>query len=500
MLNIKEFQSSNKLFDGRYRILGSLSSDGGAADMWLARDMNTVDENASANDESSGQLVLIKAFRPKTALDIEDEQHWQDEFDAAFDCSHPNLLPPVEYTIFNDIYYLVFPYVKTKALSQLIGKNISEKTTWKLILDIGSGLNELHTHQPQIIHDDIRPSNILTFDDESFALTNYGIHYETDPQRISNAKDEPTNGLAYMAPERFQDNSAPHPESDIWALGATLYEVLAGNKPFGEQGGQNQQADTPIPPLPDQPEEIKNLVYACLQADPKARPTAHQIKDAARSKKFIKAKKQANHTKDSLGKDKGKKKLLILVGAIALLLLSVMAIVLQTNRHDDDSGKGREDVVAVNYYDKMVSLLSEENTAAKGRELLDSLVSLQDWQATFLLSRLYFDPREYDTVFYDKRWGKMRDNYGITPNNKTAHNYLFDAFELKENDFMILYQLGCDYKAGTVRGCDRNLDYALWCFNQAEKHVLNNSRYREELEHGRDRISTDNHSPIKPSR
>ena len=146
------------------------------------------------------------------------------------------------------------------------------------------------------------------------------------------------------------------------------------------------------------------------------------------------------------------------------------------------------------------SLLSEENTAAKGRELLDSLVSLQDWQATFLLSRLYFDPREYDTVFYDKRWGKMRDNYGITPNNKTAHNYLFDAFELKENDFMILYQLGCDYKAGTVRGCDRNLDYALWCFNQAEKHVLNNSRYREELEHGRDRISTDNHSPIKPSR
>ena len=98
----------------------------------------------------------------------------------------------------------------------------------------------------------------------------------------------------------------------------------------------------------------------------------------------------------------------------------------------------------------------------------------------------------------------MRDNCDIIPDNEMAHKYLFDAFELKENDFMILYQLGCDFKAGTIRGCERNLDYALWCFDHAENTLnhssANHTRYQQELERGRDRISTLDHAPSKPSR
>lgn len=492
----------NKLFDGHYRLIRQINDKRAAVPIWLARDVNTIDKNASANDESSGKLVSIMICHPTTALDLEDEQRWQDEFDAAHDCLHPNLLPPEEYAIINDTYYLVFPYTEADSLHQFVGKNMSDRVTWKLISDLVSGLDELHAHQPQIIHGDIRPSNILVIDNKDFVLTNYGIHFETDIQRIENRND----GMAYMAPERFQGASTPRPESDIWAFGATLYEVLSGNKPFGEQGGKNQRHDTPMPPLPDYPDEIRDLVYACLQFDPKKRPNAQQIKDAARSKKFLakqRNKKQAKQTKESTGKENGKKKS-VAIAAATLLLIGVLAFVLIPHHHDEDPiEKEKEEVVVANYYEKAVNLLLDKVTAEKGRKLLDSLVKENNWQATFLKSRLYFDTRGEDTMFYEEQWGKMRDNCGIIPDNKMAHKYLYDAFVLKEDDFMILYQLGRDFKTGIERGCDRNPNFALWCFDSADtlnNSTLNNAYYREELDLRRKSISRSSNPPIKPSR
>ena len=484
------------LFDGHYRLIRRINDKRDTVAVWLARDINTVDKNASANDESSGKLVSIMMCHPTAALDIEDEQRWQDEFDAAHDCHHPNLLPPNEYAILNDTYYLVFPSTETDSLNKFIGKNMSERATWKLISDIASGLYELHTHQPRIIHNDIKPSNILVFDNEDYVLTNYGIHFETDNQRIDNH----IGSMAYMAPERFQGASVPLPESDIWAFGATLYEVLAGRKPFGEWGGKNQRRGSPMPSLPNQPAEIRDLVYACLQADLKKRPTAQQILDIVRSQKYPakqKKKNQPNRPKESSEKDNYKNKV-ITIAVTALLLLGILIYILIPHHHNDNSiDIIKEEIVETNYYEKAVNLLSDKNTADTGRELLDSLVKTNDWQAIFLLSRLYFDTRGIDTVLYDKRWGMMRDICGITPDNEMAHKYLFDAFELNENDFMILYQLGLDFKAGPVRGCDRKLDYALWCFDHADSCV-NHSQYQQELELGRDRIS--NYSPSKPIR
>ena len=504
---IKEsHSSSNKLFDGRYRLFRKISTEGSSC-VWIARDMNTIDKNAAANDESSGMLVAIKICTPNTKSSIEDEQRWQDEFDAARDCHHANLLPPEEYAVFNETYYLVYPYTQTDSLRQRIGKNMSDKTAWKFISDIATGLNELHTHQPQIIHNEIKPSNILVFDNDCFVLTNYGIHFETDAQRI----DNPRNDIAYMAPERFQADSAPQPENDIWALGAVLYEVLSGNKPFGDEGGKNQGPDTPMPPLPNQPTEIRDLIYACLQADPQKRPTAQQIKDAVRSKKlsFKPSKtKRPDQIKKPAGKSK--KKWPIAVVAAVLLLLGELVYLLTTRHHDNDNPAvvdhtdKTEAAVAINYYEKAVGLLSDKATAASGRELLDSLAAANDWQAAYLLSRLYFDTRGNDTVFYDKQWKTMRNNCGIVPNNETAQKYLFYAFEQNENDFMILYQLGCDFKAGNMRGCQRNLNYALWCFDHAENTLkssdTNHARYQQVLEYGRERISTSDYTPVKPSR
>lgn len=503
MFNIEDILS-NKLLDGRYRLLRKLNLDSEAVELWMARDITTIDKDAAANDESSGKLVSIMICHPNDALDIDDEQRWQDEFDAAHDCHHQNLIPPEEYAVINDTYYLVFPYSEVDSLRQFVGKNISDRVTLKLISDLASGLNELHTHQPQIIHGDIRPNNILIVSDEDFVLTNYGIRFESDAQKINNHDES----IAYMAPERFQNNALVGSESDVWALGATLYEVLTGNKPFGEEGGKNQRLDTPMPPFSDQSAEIIDLVYSCLQADPRKRPTAQQIIDSTRPKKHStkqKKKKQTNQDKERNDINIKINKRTAAIVAAAFLIIGVLAIVLKLRHNENNVSEVVEkEVVEINYYAEAVKMLSNNTMASIGLKLLDSLVSENDWQATFLLSRLYFDTKGRDTLLYDKQWGIMRENCGIIPDNDRAHNYLYDAFELHENDFMVLYQLGCDYLAGNMRGCKRNLNYALWCFDNAERALdysdSNNTIYLDALELGRERISSSNYSPIKPLR
>ncbi len=116
MLDIKEFLASNKLFDGRYRLLRALSTDGGTADVWLALDVNTIDgyplneEDPMPIDESSGIQVAIKIYRPKNALDIEGEKRFREEFKIAYNCHHSNLLQPTGFNIFEGIPYVVLPY------------------------------------------------------------------------------------------------------------------------------------------------------------------------------------------------------------------------------------------------------------------------------------------------------------------------------------------------------------------------------------------------------
>lgn len=293
MRNTEEFIGENKVFDGRYKLLRPLSTDGATADVWLAIDLNTIDteydeEDLSMHnkDDGSGMLVAIKIYRPKNALDIEGEQRFRDEYKIVYECRHENLLQPTSFAIYNGIPYLVLPYCKNGSSEQLIGKKQTEEEIWKFILDVSSGLTKLHSNQPQIIHQDIKPANILIDNSNNFAITDFGISSKTSGTHSSYYDDQNSGTFAYMAPERFEDNAIPTVESDIWAFGATLCEILTGKVPFGEEGGKSQKDDSLMPTLSGLPSGVKNLIHACLRKDPKKRPTAQQLVQAAQEKKY----------------------------------------------------------------------------------------------------------------------------------------------------------------------------------------------------------------------
>ena len=301
MLNINEFSKSNELFDGHYKLIRPLSTDGGTADVWLAIDTNTIDshfesdtdETASINEENTGMLVAIKIYRPKNALDVEGEQRFRDEYKIVYECRHANLLQPTSFSIFEEIPYLVLPYCKYGSSEQLIGKKQTDDAIWKFILDVASGLNRLHTNDPQIIHQDIKPANILIDNTKNFAITDFGISSKRGGVHGYYFDEENSGTLAYMAPERFQEGNEPIAQSDIWAFGATLCEILTGKVPFGEEGGSNQVGkNIPMPAIPNVPSDIQRLIHACLSPEPGNRPSAAEIKEAAMVKQYpIKTKK-----------------------------------------------------------------------------------------------------------------------------------------------------------------------------------------------------------------
>jgi len=292
MFNIEDFAKTGELFDGRYKLLRTLNTDGGSADVWLAVDLNTVDSSPIDSGETSGGetggiQVAIKISRPKNALDIEGEQKFREEYKIVYNCHHANLLQPTNFSIFKNTPYLVLPYCKKGSSESLVGKAMTEQELWRYVHDVASGLAYLHRNKPPIIHQDIKPANVLIDGNGNYAITDFGISAQSGG-RHEYYGDDYSGTFAYMAPERFADNPEPMAASDIWAFGATLYEVITGKAPFGDDGGNVQPDGKVVLDYQGKsvPLSIKKMIAACLDKDPTRRPTAAELADAARQKHF----------------------------------------------------------------------------------------------------------------------------------------------------------------------------------------------------------------------
>jgi len=308
MIDINEYTDEKGRFDGRYLLIRPLNTDGATADVWLSLDLNTVslpdgieiDHICRMSDdeiEKIGLMVAIKIYRPQNALDIEGEKRFRDEYMIVFNCHHANLIHPTNFSIYKDTPYLVLPYCKQGSSELLIGNTFSSDDIWKYIHDVAAGLNYLHHCNPPIIHQDIKPANVLIDDLGNYAITDFGISAKRmkqyNHQSDNDDYEEQSGTFAYMAPERFIEGNIPSAEGDIWAFGAALYELLTGSVPYGEDGGQFQaDGNVSLPFKGTQvANDIKNLICTCLSKNPADRPTARQLLDAANQKKFNTVKK-----------------------------------------------------------------------------------------------------------------------------------------------------------------------------------------------------------------
>jgi len=378
MFNIEDFAKTGELFDGRYKLLRTLSTDGGSADVWLAVDLNTVDSSPIDSGETSGGetggiQVAIKIYRPKNALDIEGEQKFREEYKIVYNCHHANLLQPTNFSIFKNTPYLVLPYCKKGSSESLVGKAMTEHELWRYVHDVASGLAYLHRNKPPIIHQDIKPANVLIDGNGNYAITDFGISARSGG-RHEYYGDDYSGTFAYMAPERFADNPEPMAASDIWAFGATLYEVITGKAPFGDDGGNVQPDGKVVLDYQGKsvPLSIKKMIAACLDKDPEKRPTAEELMEAARQKKFP-------LSKISLLK--------IVLPIIAVLLTIVLTITLTSRKEEAQTKQMTQE----EYFKANLHLLDCDNADSLrlGLSRMDSLANANYIPALYELFYTY---------------------------------------------------------------------------------------------------------------
>lgn len=261
----------NQIFADRY-ILKNRLGFGAYSEVW------------QAEDRMAGNIVAVKIYAPDKGMDNDGIEVFRREYATVYNITHQNLLRPSHFEVSNDSPFLVLPYCSKGNVSKYIGK-MTEIDIVKFLHDVSSGLSYLHEQEPPIIHQDIKPDNILISDDGHYKLTDFGISTRVRSTVRSNAaaelKSEGTR--AYMGPERFTDNSIPIKASDVWSLGATTFELMIGDAPFGNFGGLSMMNNAEIPEIEgDFSEELKCLIRSCLEKNTWDRPTAQQISKITR--------------------------------------------------------------------------------------------------------------------------------------------------------------------------------------------------------------------------
>ena len=230
---------------------------------------------------------LEMAAKIYSAMDEKGLEDFKKEFQLSFELNHTNLLHATYLGVNEEDRrpYLIMPYCPDGSVSKHAGE-MSEDQLWRFIHDTAAGLAYLHAQHPPIIHQDIKPDNILMVKSGDYVITDFGISKQLRQSLRKSAMFLNSAGaISYMGPERFSKNFQAVKASDIWSLGAAIYELAVGDVPFCGMGGSLQKQGADLPELPDNFSEQLNLVcQSCMAKETWNRPTAAQLRDYAAQK------------------------------------------------------------------------------------------------------------------------------------------------------------------------------------------------------------------------
>ena len=189
--------------------------------------------------------------------------------------SHPNIVPVYDYGEVDGAPYLVMEYIPGGTLKDIVGKPIDYLKVTKWLRPIADALR--YAHARNIIHRDVKPSNILINEEDRPMLTDFGIvkMIETDEMTLTGT------GLGigtpgYMAPEQWRGTALP--QTDIYALGVVFYELLTGERPYTADTPAAvaiKQATEPLPRpaqfVPNLPDCVEEMLTKAMARNPKDR-------------------------------------------------------------------------------------------------------------------------------------------------------------------------------------------------------------------------------------
>ena len=329
----------------------SLIGEGGMGNVYLGEHV------------SIGRKVAIKVLLPELARNEEIRSRFKNEASVMAHLHHPGVVGLYDYLDQEDGLYLIMEYVEGIEFTDLL-KSLTEP----LSIDRAKGIMKkvlsafAYAHKNKIVHRDVKPSNILLTKDDDVKVLDFGIAKLIGDSQFNLTKTGTQVGTVYyMSPEQVKAQELDH-RSDIYSLGVTFYELLAGFCPYKSLTSEYEIYDKivrdPLLPLTDTMGDAYAQVWEVIK-----KATAKEVEDrfqncdefiATLDKTVVIEKpiipgipsegktKAEGETKivvpiEGGGNDQGQKrnKILIVLGVLIALVV-VSTIVIKSNTANDD--------------------------------------------------------------------------------------------------------------------------------------------------------------------
>lgn len=231
-------------------------------------------------DEVLGRPVALKRIGMIPGADAPDLARAEREARLAAMLNHPHVVGVYDLVVEDDHQWLVMEYVEGETLAQRIRRlgRLGHADAASLMWQAADALAEAHAHD--VVHRDVKPSNILVTAADQAKLTDFGIARAQADASLTQT-GLVTGSPAYLAPEVASGSTATA-ASDVWSLGATLFHALAGRPPYdvGENliGGLYKIVHED-PPRLDDAGPMATVLEHTMVRDPAQRWTMVQVRD-----------------------------------------------------------------------------------------------------------------------------------------------------------------------------------------------------------------------------
>jgi predicted Ser/Thr protein kinase len=225
--------------------------------------------------KSLNRVVALKMLLPGSLAGAADLERFRTEAEATAGLRHPGIVTVHEVGECDGCHYYSMDFIDGVSLSQrLSGAPLPGRAAARYVAAVARAMH--HAHQHGILHRDLKPSNILIDRDDEPHVTDFGLAKRLHADRGQTRTGAVLGTPGYMAPEqaggRIKDLG---PATDVYGLGAVLYECLTGRPPFQADTVMNTIAQVlerdPAPPSllnPNIDRDLETICLKCLEKDP----------------------------------------------------------------------------------------------------------------------------------------------------------------------------------------------------------------------------------------
>jgi len=255
-------KATNAVAGGRYSLERPLGH-GGMASVFLARDTEL------------DRLVAVKLLDEHAASDEGLRGRFVREARLAARLSHPNVVSVFDAGEDDGRPYIVMEHVEGETLADLLARRdrLPPEEAGGLAFQAAHGL--AHAHAAGLVHRDVKPQNLLLREDGTLKIADFGIARAAEGTSLTQAGTV-LGTAAYLSPEQALGEDVT-PATDVYSLGAVLYELLTGRPPLEVRSLDDLAKANAIAPLrelaPEVPKDLEDFVMRCLARNPAYRPT-----------------------------------------------------------------------------------------------------------------------------------------------------------------------------------------------------------------------------------